>query len=184
MRQWMASGERASTGQPCSSTAKSTRLPNGKPARRWCALDMTVHRWAKRACSIRFRTATAGEGRSWRAVADCTPPDSGVRRSPPLVTPASPRSGSIRSAASGGCEAKLRSDFCSGKAPPAASRGASTCVYRTLAASARAVAEGGRSGGGSCDALGKRSVAAPCTHGSHAPTSAAEEQHGQARGVV
>ena len=38
----------------------------------------TVHRCANCACSTRFRTATAGLGRSHREVAFCTPPDCGV----------------------------------------------------------------------------------------------------------
>ena len=43
---------------------------------------MTVHRCANCACSTRFRTATAGLGRSHLDVAFCTPPDCGVLCNP------------------------------------------------------------------------------------------------------
>ena len=58
-------------GCPAPSAAKSTSEPNGKPARRWCMPDITVHRCAYCACSTRLRTAdddTGGGGQGGRRV--------------------------------------------------------------------------------------------------------------------
>ena len=51
LRVWMARGDRQKIGKPDPSLAKSVSVPNGKPARRWCMLDIRVHRWAIFACS-------------------------------------------------------------------------------------------------------------------------------------
>lgn len=47
--------------------------------------DIEVHRWATWACSTKFLTATAGDGRSPRRVAFSTPPERGVEWRPGVV---------------------------------------------------------------------------------------------------
>lgn len=72
-------------GCPSRSVVKSTSDPKGYPFRRWCVRLMMVHRCAYWACSIRFRTATAGAGSPCALVALSTPPATGERKRPERV---------------------------------------------------------------------------------------------------
>ena len=51
LRVWIASGDRQNMGKPEPSLAKSVSVPKGKPALRWCMLDIRVQRCAILACS-------------------------------------------------------------------------------------------------------------------------------------
>ena len=67
LRVCMANGDRQKMGNPELSLAKSTSVPKGYPALRWCMFDINVHKCATLACSTCRRNCLLGLTRAWRA---------------------------------------------------------------------------------------------------------------------